>query len=200
MRVAKSVSLKKSSPLQPRSNEEATRLLQLIAPDATLEVAFRALAEEFRSEPERFWRYSLDRRTFAEYLAGLRQRALSRAAWTFPHTPEQTFWLLDGAVGDGAGIVGVSRLRFELRAEEAWFDGHIGLEIRPSRRREGLGVELLRQTCAEAGRRGVRPAILTVLAANVASCRTIVRCGGHLLGTVPDRDGALLCRFSIQTG
>lgn len=169
--------------------------MQLIAPDATLEVAFRAFAEEFRGEPDRFRRYSLHRRTFAAYLSGLRQRALSRAAWTFPHTPEQTFWLVDGV-----SVVGASRLRTELQADEAWFDGHVGLDILPSRRREGLGAELLRQTCVEARRRGIRPVLVTALATNVASCRTVLRCGGHLLETVPDRDGAPLCRFRMECG
>lgn len=163
-------------------------------PNAAHEAAFRAFAAEFVDDGNGS-RHRFDPLDFRQYLAGLHQRALPRGAWTFPHTPEQTFWLVEGDQ-----MVGTSRLRLDLNGASLYYEGHIGYDVRPSRRQEGVGTDLLRRTCLAALQRGQADVIVTAQAANIASCRTVERCGGVLLEIVPDRQGAALCRYRISSG
>lgn len=166
-------------------------MLELITPNAAREAAFRAFAEEFRGT-ERFDRYALGGSSFQEYVAGLRRRAHRGEERTYAQTPEETFWFFQGG-----RMVGASRLRSDLNEDEMYYDGHVGFDVVPSFRRQGHGTAVLLCTCVVAQERGMSNLILTALESNVASCRTMERCGGVQLKTVPDRDGQPLCRYLI---
>ncbi|HWG85404.1 MAG TPA: GNAT family N-acetyltransferase, partial [Deinococcales bacterium] len=58
--------------------------------------------------------------------------------------------------------------------------GHIGYEVRPSRRREGHGREALRVALQEARKLGLRRALVTCNASNPGSRRIIEANGGIL--------------------
>src|SRR5215470_4421986 len=52
---------------------------------------------------------------------------------------ESTFWLIDGEA-----FIGRLSVRHQLNEGLLQFGGHIGYEIRPSKRRNGYGKEILR--------------------------------------------------------
>ena len=89
--------------------------------------------------------------------------------------PSSTFWLVDGEE-----LVGVSNLRHRLNAGLREYGGHIGLGIRPSRRGQGLSVELLKRTIEQARARGIGEVHIHCHASNSASARMIQRAGGVL--------------------
>jgi predicted acetyltransferase len=60
------------------------------------------------------------------------------------------------------------------------FGGHIGYDIRPSRRHEGLGTRMLRMVLPFAKSIGIDPAMLTCDVNNVGSRRMIEACGGRI--------------------
>lgn len=66
--------------------------------------------------------------------------------------------------------------------------GHVGYSICPSERRKGYAKEQLRLALMEAGRLGIKQALVTCDVANLASERTILANGGHYESTYTDPD------------
>ncbi|MCB9753107.1 MAG: GNAT family N-acetyltransferase [Myxococcales bacterium] len=89
--------------------------------------------------------------------------------------PESIYW----AVRDGV-VVGRIALRHRLNASLEEFGGHIGYEVRPSARREGVGKEMLRLLLARPKARELGRVLLTCAPDNIASNRTILANGGVL--------------------
>ncbi len=77
-------------------------------------------------------------------------------------------------------IVGSINLRHELTDYLLREGGHIGYAVRPSARRLGVATAALRLMLAQARRLGINPVLVTCDDDNVASARTIERCGGVL--------------------
>ena len=105
--------------------------------------------------------------------------------------PSTTFFLMDGDE-----LIGVSNLRHYLSALLREHGGHIGLGVRPSRRGQGIGNQLMALTIAEARKRGIDEIHIHCLKDNLASANTIRRNGGQLQseGVV---DGQNLQRFVV---
>lgn len=88
-------------------------------------------------------------------------------------------------------VVGFLQVRHYLNDYLAQFGGHIGYSVRPSERRKGYATQQLRQAlvyCKET--LGLDRVLITCLADNEGSRRTILKCGGVYDGTVhePDED------------
>lgn len=109
-----------------------------------------------------------------------------------------TFWLWDGEK-----ILGESRLRHSLEHEKlATLYGHIGYDIRPSARGNGLGTELLRLTLEKAKEMGIDKVLITCDVRNSASKRVIEKNGGVLdeeMPHVPD-DDSHVARYWVEVG
>jgi predicted acetyltransferase len=89
--------------------------------------------------------------------------------------PESTFWL----IGDGAFIGRVS-VRHALNEGLLQFGGHIGYEIRSSKRRMGYGKEILRLGLEKAKAVGITRALVTCDDDNIGSAKIIEANGGKL--------------------
>lgn len=87
------------------------------------------------------------------------------------------------AIVDGA-IVGRVDIRHSLNAFLAKFGGHIGYGVLPQFRKRGYAKEMLRQALIVARSLGIDRVLVTCDDDNVASARTIERCGGVLESTV----------------
>lgn len=77
-------------------------------------------------------------------------------------------------------IVGRTSIRHELNDGLLREGGHIGFGVLPSHRRRGHATEILRQSLVVARAIGVDRVLVTCDAHNVASAKTIERCGGTL--------------------
>ena len=110
--------------------------------------------------------------------------------------PFSLLWL---AAGDD--FIGEVSIRHELNDWLRREGGHIGYGIRPSLRRKGFGVEILRQTLICAKRRGIARVLLTCAKENAASARAILANGGVLDSEAyyPPRN-EVLQRFWIDLG
>jgi predicted acetyltransferase len=75
--------------------------------------------------------------------------------------------------------------------------GHIGYGIRPSARRQGLASWALGQMLTEAMALGLERVLVVCSDENVASARTIERCGGVLLD-IPNTERGTLRRYWIR--
>jgi len=169
--------------------------VELIQPDPAFEASYRAYIEELGGEERYPFPMDFDHRDFAAMLDRIDafERGVDLPAG---YEPSSTYWLVDGDE-----LVGVSNLRHRLNRTLREFGGHIGLGIRPSRRAEGLGVELLSRTIAVARARGIEDVHIHCFADNPASAAMIRRVGGRL-ATMDGADDAYpgLLRFIVPVG
>ena len=93
--------------------------------------------------------------------------------------PYEDFWLMDGEEW-----IGKLTLRTSINEKYLHSGGHIGYEIRPSKRRLGYGTELLRLGLAKACQRGLKRVLLTCDETNLGSRKVIENNGGQFENAV----------------
>ncbi|GAB4336455.1 MAG: GNAT family N-acetyltransferase [Phototrophicales bacterium] len=154
--------------------------VKLIRPTPTYKDSFIAAVKEFRLDRhERYQQIDPEQlaKTFDEYV----QQELSRE--TTPPFPggvtDSIYWLVDEQ-----GFIGRSSLRHTLNDFLHQFGGHIGYEVRPSRRREGHATAMLKLVLIEAQKRGMKRVMLTCDDDNIGSQKVIQKNGGVLQDVV----------------
>lgn len=98
-------------------------------------------------------------------------------------------------------VVGRSSIRFVLNEYLLREAGHIGYGVLPEHRQRGYATEILQQSLVIARSHGVERVLVTADEDNLASRRTIERCGGQLENIVPGLetgDGKPKCRYWID--
>ncbi|MBQ7863157.1 MAG: GNAT family N-acetyltransferase [Lachnospiraceae bacterium] len=75
-------------------------------------------------------------------------------------------------------MVGCIELRHTLNEALAVIGGHIGFSVIPEERRKGYATEMLKRVLAVAKKTGIDKVLLTCDIDNVASCKTVEKCGG----------------------
>lgn len=88
--------------------------------------------------------------------------------------PSTTMWLYDE---EQDKIIGLYNLRHVLIGDMGKLWGHIGYGVRPSERRKGYATFLLKSTMNAACERGINDVYVGAYSDNIASCKTIEKCG-----------------------
>jgi predicted acetyltransferase len=113
------------------------------------------------------------------------------------HVPHTVFWLVDDE-----GYIGKLDLRHYLNDYLKVIGGHIGYNIRPTRRRQGLGKLILKLGLEEAKKRGIKEVVITCDVDNVASSKIIEANGGQFedftFGFYGDESNIEKKRFKIN--
>ena len=112
---------------------------------------------------------------FAAFVEAVRADALPETPRPDWHVPCTTLWWIDG--DDYLGRIAI---RHELNDFLLDVGGHIGYDVRPSRRRQGHATGMLKQSLAWARGLGIDPALVTCDDDNVGSIRVIEAAGGAL--------------------
>jgi len=87
-------------------------------------------------------------------------------------------------------IIGTVDIRHNLDNEFlSKYGGHIGYAVRPSERRRGYATQILKMALKHAKSIGLSSVMLGCYSDNLASIRTIEKCGGVLAETKPYLDG-----------
>jgi len=103
-----------------------------------------------------------------------------------PLSPFTLFWFIEAE----RAFIGSLHLRHELANDYArLIAGHVRYGIRPSRRNQGLGTEMLLATFCPAKALGHGRLLVVCREANIASRRLIEKCGGMYERTVLDPHG-----------
>jgi predicted acetyltransferase len=121
-------------------------------------------------------------RAFAAFVARLRADPLPetpRPDWKVPQT---TLWWVDGAE-----FVARLAIRHSLTPALRLMGGHIGYDVRPSRRREGHASRMLAAALPIAAGLGLDRALLTCDVDNTASQKVIEKNGGVLFEEDADK-------------
>lgn len=100
------------------------------------------------------------------------------------------------AEADGE-IVGRAHLRHRLDGSLLEEGGHLGFAVLPAHRRRGYATTIVEQAVARLRELGVHEVLVTCGEDNIASRRTIERCGGRLGDVIPRRGGGRTCRYWI---
>lgn len=169
-------------------------VVRLVRPDERFRESFLDALAEFRGEG-RYLDAASDAvgEDFAGYVRQLDDAA--RGENLAPGlVPYSTFWLVDRDQ-----YIGRLSIRHELNEWLRTIGGHIGYDIRPTRRREGLGMRQLQLGLVEARKLGLERVLLTCDADNTGSRKIIEGNGGVLEDEVLDSaTGKMKLRFWID--
>ncbi|WP_292764866.1 GNAT family N-acetyltransferase [Microbacterium sp. UBA3486] len=116
-----------------------------------------------------------DRAAFEEFVERAELYATPGAVLPEGHVPCDYY-----LITEGDQVVGFLSFRRELNDYLRRFGGHIGYSVIPSRRREGIVREAMRQILRQAKVEGYERVMLTCDDDNIGSIRTIEGAGGEL--------------------
>lgn len=149
--------------------------MKLVRPDVAYQASYIAAMREFKAE--KLWHYTdLDIEqmdaNFEDYVRTLHMREHTvPAGWV----TETVMWAVDDA-----GFIGRISFRHYLTDALRRFGGHIGYEVRPTRRKEGHGTAMLREMLPIARAKGLQMVMLTCDTTNIGSQKIIQANGGVL--------------------
>jgi predicted acetyltransferase len=112
---------------------------------------------------------------FAAFVEAVRADAEEDTPRPAGHVPCTTLWWVDG--DDYLGRIAIRHRLTDFLREVG---GHIGYDVRPTRRREGHASAMLRQSLPWALELGIDRALVTCDVDNVGSIRVIENAGGEL--------------------
>ncbi len=96
-------------------------------------------------------------------------------------------------------IIGTVDVRHSLDNEFlSKYGGHIGYAVRPSERRKGYAAQILKMALRHAKSIGLSRVMLGCYSDNLASIKTIEKCGGVLAETKPYADGRPMNVYWIE--
>lgn len=156
---------------------------QLVLPTSTVHLSFLTAMDEFTAEAvsntqTADWIQAnhpgwLTSEGFQEFVARLRADALEDSPRPDTRVPCTTLWWVEGEE-----YLGRLAIRHRLNEFLANLGGHIGYDVRPSRRREGHATAMLRAALPHARALGIEEALVTCDHDNVGSIRVIESAGG----------------------
>lgn len=91
-------------------------------------------------------------------------------------------------INENDRLIGAASLRHYLTAEGYNTWGHIGYGVRPSERRKGCAVQILKMMLEEAKAKKMRKVLVAAHTSNIGSVKVIESCGGRLENIVADTD------------
>ncbi len=171
--------------------------LKLIEPDESCEAAVMAYRAEHLACGETTLHGAALLEKFDRYADWLQLiRGNHRPETVFPGwVPADTLLAIREADGKLIGIIDIRR---ELNDFLRNYGGHIGYGVRPTERRRGYAIEMLRLGLDHARRLELGIVWIACNRANVASRRTIIRNGGRLLREFPAPTGEAVQMFTID--
>lgn len=176
-------------------------MAELVDPDVRFHRSFLAGMAEFASEGRtgddsmigsRLARFGSSWNSPEGFAAYVGYELADRSADTqrpSGHVPCTNLWWVEGVE-----YLGRIAIRHELTSHLREVGGHIGYDVRRSRRREGHATAMLSAALPVAAALGIDPVLITCDTDNVASRRVIEANGGVL---EDERDGKL--RFWVRT-
>lgn len=89
-------------------------------------------------------------------------------------------------------VVGIINLRYYLNDFLYKYGGNIGYNVRPSERRKGYNLYQLRKVLEICKKSGMNKVLITCDKENIASSKSIIRCGGILENEFLDTNGSVI--------
>ncbi|MCD4671821.1 MAG: GNAT family N-acetyltransferase [Anaerolineaceae bacterium] len=168
---------------------------KLIEPALELKETFITMAAEYQAHGEKRYAELLPQleRDFTRYVQRLEMDA---AGIDLPegYVPQSTFWSVEDH-----DLIGVIRIRHKLTPWLKQIGGHIGYDIRPTRRRKGYGTRQLQLALEKLRDWRWTKALITCNDNNIASARIIEANGGKLWDVIhPESEPTPIRRYWIH--
>ena len=156
--------------------------MKLVTPSITYQESYLSYIKELGDEERYPFTLDIEFNNFTTLLKQLDDFASGK---NLPEGAVQnsTLWLVDNNE-----IVGVTNLRHYLNEAITHCGGHIGLSIRPSRRGNGLGNQLMQLSIDHLKMLGVHHIHIHCYKDNEASANAILHCGGILDSEIEDNN------------
>ncbi len=166
----------------------------LTEPSERYQASYLEALQEFQAEGRHLEppleEIAADFARFVQHLRELADHTKLKPGWV----PGSDFWLIDGS-----DYIGRLSLRHELNEHLLQMGGHIGYEIRPSRRRQGYGKLILKYGLDRAKTFGLERVLLTCDEDNLGSRKIIESQGGMLENIIElERWPVPVCRYWIS--
>jgi predicted acetyltransferase len=158
---------------------------ELVVPTTSVQRSFLEAMEEFVAEGVEYsqtaawiehnapgWR---EPEAFATFVEAVKADAEEDSPRPSFHVPCTTLWWVDGE-----DYLGRIAIRHRLNDFLLDVGGHIGYDVRPTRRREGHATAMLQRALPWALHLGIDPALVTCDQDNAGSVRVIEAAGGVL--------------------
>lgn len=154
--------------------------------EATKEPGARKLFERFRKY--------FQKKPFEEFVKTIKGYAEGKNLQP-GYVPETTYWLI--SKGEYIGRLSIRHRLTEHLLKEG---GHIGYEIRPSKRKKGYGKEILKLGLEKAKKLGLKKVLVTCNKDNIASKKIILKNGGVFENMIKNEGkNYYTMRFWIET-
>ncbi len=151
----------------------------LTEPSIAYRDSYLASIQEFQAEGRHLYddleMLAADFAGFVRYLQEQADRTKLKPGWV----PGTDFWLIDDNE-----FIGRLSVRHELNAALLKVGGHIGYEIRPTKRMHGYGKEILRLGLEKAKALGLHRVLVTCDEDNIGSKKIIEHNGGQFENAV----------------
>lgn len=154
--------------------------MQLIVPSVDYKQSFIEAIYEYQSTDadDRMDILSLNAKEIEHDFGGYISRLLSESKGeNLPdgYVPQTTYWLVDGEE-----FIGRASIRHTLSDHLLREGGHIGYDIRPSKRQRGYSKKILELSLPKAKELGITEALVTCNESNLGSKKIIETNGGIL--------------------
>jgi predicted acetyltransferase len=152
-------------------------MITLQRPREELAASYLEFIAEMRQNGDKIWDSMIPKPddTPAQFVQRLLRSEIEPAAGMVPET---CYWACDDDQ-----VVGRISLRHHLNDNLKELGGHIGYEVRPSRRGQGIAKEMLKNILQTAKAKEIGRLLLTCAPNNTASNKTILANGGVLAKT-----------------
>lgn len=169
----------------------------LVKPDETHEAEAVAFAKEFAERGETAYGSNrIEQMTsYADWLRRCRQNEREETAQS-GRVPNEQFFAVRASDGK---IVGAVAVRKRLTEQLIRLIGHVGYSVPFSQRRKGYATQILTQVVHYLHECGIDEVLVMCDETNIASRKTIERCGGRFLNAVDDK-GTNVLRYAIICG
>lgn len=158
--------------------------MELIRPSVEYRDSYLASFDESDPMPRQMgFDVALAKEDFPRFVRELCERAEGKHM-PEGYVPDSVFWLVDN--GEYIGRISVRHFLSDHLKE---IGGHIGYDIRPSKRNQGYGSKILALALPKARALGITDVLVTCDATNVGSRKIIEKNGGVLEDQVPNPAG-----------
>ena len=154
-------------------------MIKLVSPSASYQSSYLEALKEFVEEGRDLeYRGPQTDEPFTDFLKRIEGFRLGEGL-PKGYVPESVMWLVDDAE-----FIGEASIRHTLTEHLLKEGGHIGYVIRPSKRKQGYGKQILELALEEAKKLDIKNVLLTCDETNIGSAKIIEANGGVLENAV----------------
>ena len=169
--------------------------LKLVSPSEEYREEWESIVKEIENAKERITPFALkgEATDYNEYLKNAKNNSLGVNLQN-DRVPSDIFFLINN---ESKRILGAIDIRYSLNDYLYNYGGNIGYGIRPTERKRGYAIEMLKLALNICREKGMDKVLITCKSSNMASAKTMIKNGAVLENEVLE-DDVLIQRYWIK--